>query len=478
MTDKQPLVTRPAYLDDSIRLFKRIEGKAGYRKWLQSAAVDLYDRLIEAGPSSRDEPFSEDITLLFSRRSRLPTLQALELLLHSLSHIASQPSATSSTGRVDRRRYLSVPLGAEDYSGPNAYSVNRTVMSQLIKALSLLGGNEPWLRVIKGRYNKAAGIGAVTRVEPRPPLLDYLVQYRLVFPGHPKGLKALGISSKPLLMLHVSAGDEQESEGDSKHVPLSRPLTASESILPKLNAALHYQRLSITLPNYAVYERHWDFTTSRSKIREQGRKSVYRLFTQEDGMAGRLYGHFVQSLPSEIRLYLRINQRPIVEVDYQSMQLALLYAEAGEQIPDGDPYDIDGMDRDTAKAVLTRSVGCASAAETVAAIQYHLEQNNTLRAGRAQRIYDGFWAKHHTVCPHGLGKPPAWQSLQNADSEIALGVLRLLLDDGIAAIPIHDSFIVQERHQEALVAAMKQAWTERYPDTQIGVKVSHAPDAM
>jgi hypothetical protein len=84
------------------------------------------------------------------------------------------------------------------------------------------------------------------------------------------------------------------------------------------------------------------------------------MFNGEDGKAGRLYGHFVQQLPADVRLCLRINQQPVLEADYRSMQLALLYAEAGLPIPDGDPYDIDGMDRDLAKTVLTRSVGCAT----------------------------------------------------------------------------------------------------------------------
>jgi hypothetical protein len=363
-------------------------------------------------------------------------------------------------------------LGAEDYSGSNAYPVNRASVSQAIKALSVLGGNEPWLTVINGRYDKDAGIGAVTRIQSQPPLLDYLVWYRLVFPGHPKGLKASNTTAKSLLMVHPELDDGENIDGDPKHIPLSRPLTASETVLPQLNEALDHQRLAVILPNYAVYERHWDFTTSRSKIREHGSKTVYRLFKREDGLAGRLYGHFVQALPAEVRLYLRINQLGVVEADYQSMQLALLYAEAGVPIPDGDPYDIDGMDRDIAKAVLTRSVGCTTKAETVASIQYHLKQNNALKPGRAERIYEAFWSKHHAVCPHGSGKPPAWQSLQYSDSEIALRVLHLLLEDGVAAIPIHDSFIVQAKYRDQLVAAMKQAWHARYPDTEIGVKVS------
>jgi hypothetical protein len=110
----------------------------------------------------------------------------------------------------------------------------------------------------------------------------------------------------------------------------------------------------------------------------------------------------------------------------------------------------------------------------VASIQYHLEQNNALKPRRAERIYEAFWSKHHAVCPHGAGKPPAWQSLQYADSEIALRVLHLLLEDEIAAIPVHDSFIVQAKYKDQVTAAMQKAWDERYPGSKIGVKTSMA----
>jgi hypothetical protein len=196
------------------------------------------------------------------------------------------------------------------------------------------------------------------------------------------------------------------------------------------------------------------------------------MFKGEDGFGGRLYGHFVQQLPADIRPCLRINQQPVVEADYRSVQLALLYAEAGLAIPDGDPYEIVGLHRDEAKVILTRSVGCATRDKATAALRHYLEQNNALKPGRAERIYDAFWDKHRAVWPHAQAQPPIWSRLQDADSEIALRVLRLLLDDGVAAIPIHDSFIVQAKHRDKLVVAMQQAWRERYPATEIGIAVS------
>jgi hypothetical protein len=345
-------------------------------------------------------------------------------------------------------------------------------MSNVIKALSVMDGYERWLLVMRGRYDKETGLGAVTRVQPQRPLLDFLVRYQLVFPGHPKGFKATSDDPRPVLMLNPALESGDDAPALQKAVHLERPLTDSESVLPELNAALNKQRLSIILPDYAAYEKHWDFNRSRSRIRQHGSKTLYRMFKGEDGEAGRLYGHFVQQLPADIRLCLRMNQQPVVEADYRSMQLVLLYAEAGLPIPGGDPYDIDGMDRDLAKTVLTRSVGCASKEETTASLRHYLELNNNLKPGRAERLYDAFWEKHRSVWPHQNGQPPVWSRLQRTDSEIALRVLRILFNQGVAAIPIHDSFIVQAKYCKQLVSAMNQAWSELYPRSDVSVKVS------
>jgi hypothetical protein len=478
MTEPSSSYSAPAYLDESILLFKKRQGPQIYRRHLRDAADDLSQLILEDEhvetriEESRAEGHSPADQIKRSPlRDKMKARPAVELLLHSLAHIASCPSISQPSGRVVKKRYVSIPLSAKDYSGSSGFPANRDAMSSVIKALCVLGGNDPWLEVMRGRYDKDTGVGTVTRVEPRRPLLDYLVRYRLVFPGHPKGLQAKGNKPASVLMLNTTAETATEGGQPDTAVPLHRSLTESESVLPALNEALARQRLSIVLPNYAAYEAHWDFKLSRTRIRERGSKTLYRMFKGEDGVGGRLYGHFVQQLPADIRPCLRINQQPVVEADYRSMQLALLYAEAGLPVPNGDPYEAEGLHREEGKVILTRSVGCATRDEATASLRHYLEQNNALKPGRAERIYDAFWNKHRAVWPHGPDQPPIWSRLQYADSEVALRVLRLLLDEGVAAIPVHDSFIVQAKHRDKLVAAMKQAWRERYPATEIGIAV-------
>lgn len=73
------------------------------------------------------------------------------------------------------------------------------------------------------------------------------------------------------------------------------------------------------------------------------RRRVYRVFnnsTFSDG--GRFYGGWWQSIPSRWRPHITINWYPTHELDYSSMQPAMLYAKVGLSL-DFDAYDIEGF---------------------------------------------------------------------------------------------------------------------------------------
>ena len=295
----------------------------------------------------------------------------------------------------------------------------------------------------------------------------------LIFPYHPHGRKSRWPKAKTSLLWLTVKSDPGDDRGDDVQVPLHRPLQGEEMILPAVNAQLSALKIACQLPSYGTYERHYDFTEGRSNLRLSGSKQLYRAFSGEDGRGGRLYGPWVQAVPSDLRRYLTINGQPTTELDYANMQLVLLYAMFGKAMPEGDLYRIEGQDRDWMKAVLTASVGVATKDEALGALRKKLVEANRASEGRAEALYDAFWNYHMRVYPHGEGAEALWGRLQYADSQIALRVLRYFLEQGIPAIPIHDSFIVQAQHWEKLHAAMKAAWQDFWPRTRIKIKVSH-----
>ena len=52
--------------------------------------------------------------------------------------------------------------------------------------------------------------------------------------------------------------------------------------------------------------------------------------------------------------------------------------------------------------------------------------------------------------------------LQRVDSDMAVDILTDLLNKGILALPIHDSFVVERQHKAALVDAMNRAFFNRF----------------
>lgn len=161
----------------------------------------------------------------------------------------------------------------------------------------------------------------------------------------------------------------------------------------------------------------------------------------------------MQNVKSALRQYMTIGGQPTTET-----------------VPDGDLYEIKGQNRDWMKAVLSASLGVATRDEALGALRRNLVEANLARAGRAEAMYDTFWDQHSRVYPHGEGAEALWGKLQYADSQIALRVLHYMLEQDVPAIPIHDSFIVQEQHWEKLHKAMRTAWRDFWPRTGIKIK--------
>jgi hypothetical protein len=72
-----------------------------------------------------------------------------------------------------------------------------------------------------------------------------------------------------------------------------------------------------------------------------------------------------------------------------------------------------------------------------------------------EEIVAAFEVKHHAIC-HLFYKCSGLRMMRT-DSDIAESILLELLDQGILALPVHDSFIVSRLHLEELLTAMQNA---------------------
>lgn len=344
-------------------------------------------------------------------------------------------------------------------------------LNQLL-ANTTLKGNDAYTHQKNGHLNPETNKGMRTRLEPTTPFLDIVTKAGLVFAGHPTGLgrsRARKYLEKPLLQLRIKKDDGSERV----KVPLQRELNADEAILPEVNNVLERLRLDFDLPNYQAYTASWDFWSGKSKLTNRSSVQLYRIFSEQDGAAGRLYGHWVQTCPSNLRQYLTLNGLPSVETDFGSMQLMLLYGVKGEIPPEGDLYCTDEFfirDRDAVKQVLTKSVGASSRDIAMSAWRKEFKDNPAKLMGKAELYFDTFWEIHSSVYDLLFNGNEIWKKLQYLDSVIALRVLKIMHEQNITCIPIHDSFIVQEKYSVQIKNAMRSAFQSVFPNIKPRIK--------
>ena len=452
--------------DNSVPLFQEIQGDVPYKTSLWTAAYALYGLLQQNSHAVAESP-------ALPRKPTDDFLICLMLLLHSLSYIMSHPRIVRD-GKTFDQQYVAIPLNKNEFRPGQKYQ--GLAYGPFRKAVSALKHSAPeggrsWIEYVPGFFDQETKKGKRTRIAPSKDFCNWMLQQGLIFPRRANSKNASDRTEKHRV-LQVSIPDPANPDRKAKFW-LDRPLVGDELVLPVLNKRLARLKLACLLPDYGTYTAHYDFTRGHSTLFLGGKEHFRRVFTDNDGRGGRLYGRWVQNVPSTLRQYLTIEGQPSTELDYRNMQLVLHYAMSGKTVPDGDLYEIEGQNRDWMKAVLTDSLGVATRDEALGALRRKLAEANLSRTGRAEAMYDTFWDQHSRVYPHEEGAEALWGRLQYADSQIALRVLHYMLEQDIPALPIHDSFIVQAQHQERLYMVMKTAWQDFWPRARIKIKVSH-----
>jgi len=215
-------------------------------------------------------------------------------------------------------------------------------------------------------------------------------------------------------------------------------------------------------------------------------RHLYRVFNNDSwDEGGRFYGGWWQSVPSEYRKYIQIEGKQTVEWDYSSIHPTILYAKAGETIPN-DAYDIPDWDRkyrDLIKKAFNQLIN--SDPKTKPKSKWRtlapdikpdplpdnwteLRKHQKLKPCREAfknltgRDYDELLSdiiKHHSPIADVFFSQ-TWGKMQRLDSDIAEGVMMALYAKDIVVLPIHDSFIVRRGFEGYLKTTMNRVFQE------------------
>ncbi|MFK4561861.1 hypothetical protein ABIF94_002460 [Bradyrhizobium ottawaense] len=203
------------------------------------------------------------------------------------------------------------------------------------------------------------------------------------------------------------------------------------------------------------------------------RRTVRRTFNNKSWQqGGRLSGGFWMTMPRKDRFrQIRMNGKPVADVDYQQLFPRLAYVRARAPQPTGDLYDVmgDGTGRDGWKLLLNALLftrgplkrwprGCSPLLP-----ELNLKQALALLE-----------QKHEPIA-HLFGTGIGFE-LMFLESELLIAVVTHLFQSGIPALPLHDAVLVAEPNAEAAKAAMKHAFCAGSGQSRAFIKIEFGPE--
>ena len=240
----------------------------------------------------------------------------------------------------------------------------------------------------------------------------------------------------------------------------------SRAILENHNALL--ARTEITLSGHTceqvlhVGNRTYDLTD----------KTTYRSFSNSSfEQGGRIYGGFWEQIPNndkdgEVRGYRKkilINGNKTVELDFSSLHLTMAYSR--EKIDpltvfeQEDLYELPGYERTVVKTSWNVSLSCHRRDNGLGAIRKELKKMGVEKTTEElSDLVDAFQAKHPKVAKYMFKN---WGlKLQFQDSEMMIIIIQRFDELGIPVLTVHDSIIVEEKHEELGLRIMQESYNE------------------
>jgi len=206
-----------------------------------------------------------------------------------------------------------------------------------------------------------------------------------------------------------------------------------------------------------------------SEEADLSRNQCHRTFN--DGsfeLGGRFYGPWWQYIKKEARPHILINGNVTSEYDYSSLIVHQIYSMEGIKYCDvhgagDDPYSLPGYDwpRGYLKKVFFLMLNTPSmkrAKVAIDRISMSRSDIDTIGNPDVQKLMDDVLTKHEAIKDKFFIEPAT--RLQFQDSQICESVIKFCMDEGITVLTIHDSFIVENQHEETIRRIMEDACVE------------------
>lgn len=359
--------------------------------------------------------------------------------------------ATAAINRVDPKRFVTVSFNRNNYAGTGLSVASMTALRDVLLDQKMIEGRSGVRRI--GRYDEVHG--SLTRLRAAPALIDLFDQNSI---GYPSIVRRLDRGTIVL---------KDRRQGVDRVPPPDVALTAS--VIEGMNRLI--AGADINLPDDAwagIIARHAAAATKDQRERadagDLAATALYRSFKYDWQHGGRMYGGWWMGLPKEERASLTINGQRTVELDYAQLHPSILFARAGRPL-DFDLYTLPGLGspalREVGKDTFMRLLNRTAEKGASSAVRMRAGDRKLLPRDVTPEDY----MKRFLVQMAPIAK---WLStgegtrLQREDSDLAIEVMKRMMRLGAVVLPIHDSFIVEEKYSESLMLAMRNSYEEKF----------------
>lgn len=292
-------------------------------------------------------------------------------------------------------------------------------------------------------------------------------------------------SSKPRWRRSIFTADpiivRDKKKKSKQHQKIVPPDTSQVHLareqLHQINQLLGDQAICLALPNSGLKKLALEMAgsqysyavgsgsrVSRARLLNFAQVGLRRIFAKGCmDRGGRMYGAWWQTIPKDYRRFVTINGRPTVEVDFSEIHPTMLYCLAGQAAPPNiydlgirnpgePPYD-PKVEPHKSRRKIIKTFVCALINDERGV--YRLTDLDAMELGMSHEQLKKAVMEKHPVIAQSF-RTDIGLYLQFLDSQIAAGVMVRLMEQRIVALPVHDSFLVQEEFEPELITAMRQ----------------------
>jgi len=289
----------------------------------------------------------------------------------------------------------------------------------------------------------------VSRIWPTDKFLDYFPKYDNAVIYDPVEVVELRDDNRKLI----------DYEDTARTLKIRTILTRVNKV--NQSADINYKRYSLHAPLTAIFIRKF---TLYGRLHSTG------------------YRHF-QGYSSDERNEITINNDPVVELDFSGMHPHLLYADEEIQLYE-DPYSIIDerpVVRKFLKQILLCMLNAKDELTAERAANYWLYNHKMYRnrlygfgIDRAKPLMEEFRKVHSRIEHHFSNGSESGLRIMNLDSRIALDIVDHFAKQNIPILPIHDSFIVQDKYRDELWQTMHSTYKKHTKGFECKIKQQYS----